>query len=110
MKNFVLALVAVLFCTLSYAQIPTDSVRVAEFRVSGITCAGDLPIIEKKLVNAEGVDEVNFSTIAMGEVVVYIDHHPAIITDEELAKLVESAPSCDAPGQFPYRAKPTKKR
>lgn len=110
MKSFILAIVAMLFGTLSYAQIPADSVRVAEFRITGVTCAGDLPIIEKKLVNAEGVDDVNFSPIARGEVVVHIDYHPAIIKDEELVKLVESAPSCDAPGEFPYRAKPTKKQ
>lgn len=110
MKNFVLAIAVMLFCTLCNAQIPADSVRVAEFRISGITCSGDLPIIKKKLVNAEGVDDVNFSPIAMGEVVVHIDYHPAVIKDEELVKLVESAPSCDAPTEFPYRAKPAKKR
>lgn len=101
---------ATLFCyTPLKAQIPVDLIRVAEFRITGITCTGDLPIIEKELVNAEGVDDVNFSPISMGMVTIHVDYHPAIVKEEELMKLVESAPSCDAPGEFPYKARPLKK-
>jgi len=109
MKFLILALVAVFSCTLSHAQVPVDSVRVAELRVSGITCTGDLPIIQKNLVNAEGVDEVNWSPLEKGEAVARVSYHPALIEEKELLRLVESAPSCDAPGEFPYRAKPTKR-
>lgn len=105
MKNFIAALAAVLFSTLSYAQVSEDSTRVAEVRVSGITCAGDLPIIQKQLVNAEGVDEVSFAPIENGESVARITYHPAFIKEKELLELVERAPSCDTPGEFPYRAK-----
>ncbi len=110
MNKFLLVLATLLCCTQLHAQIPVDSVRVAQFRITGVSCAGDLPIIEKKLVNAEGVDEVEFSPIQMGEVVVHVDYHPALLNEEQLVKLVESAPSCDAPGEYPYRVRPGKKR
>jgi hypothetical protein len=109
MKKFVAALAAVLFSTLLHAQVPEDSTRVAEVRVSGITCSGDLPIIQKKLVNAEGVDEVNWSPLENGEAVARITYHPAFIQEKQLLQLVEGAPSCDAPGEFPYRAKAIRK-
>jgi hypothetical protein len=109
MKNFVAVFAAVLFSIHSHAQVPEDSTRVAEVLVRGITCTGDLPIIQKKLVNAEGVDEVNWSPLENGEAVARITFHPALIEEKELLRLVESAPSCDAPGEFPYRAKPAKK-
>lgn len=110
MKTSVLAIVAMLSCTFTYAQIPADSVRVAELSVSGITCSGDLPLIQKKLVNAEGVDKVTFTPIAKGGTVAQVTYHPALIEEKELLRLVESAPSCDVPGEFPYRAKPAKKQ
>lgn len=110
MKHLIVAMLAICCSIIAHAQVPEDSVRVAELRVTGITCAADLPLIEKKLVNAEGVDEVVFSPIEQGASVVRITYHPAFIEEKELMSLVEQAPSCDAPGEFPYRAKPLKKR
>lgn len=110
MKPFIMAVLAICCSILSHAQVPEDSIRVAELRISGVTCEGDLPIIRKQLVNAEGVDEVAFSPIEKQETVVRITYHPAFLGEKELQRLVERAPSCDTPGEFPYRAKPVKKR
>jgi copper chaperone CopZ len=110
MKKIIMAVLAISCSILSHAQVPEDSVRVADVRISGITCAGDLPIIRKQLVNAEGVDAVAFSPIEKQESVARITYHPALIGEKDLLRLVERAPSCDAPDEFPYRAKPVKKR
>jgi hypothetical protein len=83
----------------------TDTVKVATISIKGISCKMDLPIIKKQLINQEGIDEVTYSEPISGEVYFTLTYHTAFITESIIKKAIETAPSCDNPGELPYRVK-----
>lgn len=87
------------------AQVIADSIKTAEINIKGITCTGDMPVIKKKLINSEGIDEVVFSEVKSGSVLFTIKYHTSFITEKKICEIIESAPSCDNPGIYPYKAK-----
>jgi copper chaperone CopZ len=108
MKNiiiFVFAFIANMLYSNMHAQAVADTLKTAEIKVRGITCNDDMPLIKKKLINNEGIDEVTFSEAKAGTVVFKISYHTSFINDKKICEIIEAAPSCDDPQIFPYKAK-----
>lgn len=108
MKNLfsVLATLCLVFsCSIAFSQSGADAYLTAQFKVSGITCSGDMPVIKKKLINQEGIDEVAFTEAKNGVVTFTIKYHSAVISEKRIREVIESAPSCDRPDEYPYKAK-----
>ena len=105
--KFILILIVFALCISGNAKAQTahDSTATIKIKVKGIICNMDFPLIKKKLINQEGVDEVAFSEIKSGAVVCTVTYHPLIISEEKISKAIEAAPSCENPNQYPYRAK-----
>lgn len=83
----------------------TDTLKTATVKVSGITCSGDLPLIKKKLINKEGIDEVSFAEIKGETVIFTVNYHSSITSETKIQEYIEAAPSCDNPNEYPYKAK-----
>jgi copper chaperone CopZ len=94
--------------TASPTQATEEGLKTATVKIGGITCEKDLPIIKKKLVDQEGVEEVNWSDIKGGMVTFQVRYHSAAAGEEEIKAAIEAAPSCDRPDVFPYRVKQIK--
>ncbi len=97
------------------AQTVKDSVLTIQVKVGGIGCGGDMSIIKKKLINQEGIDEVTFTDKKGDASTFTVTYHSSIVTENKIRELIESAPCCDNPNEFPYKAKtmvtkPQKKR
>ncbi len=102
-------------CKLGNAQNSKDSVLIIKVNVGGIGCGGDMGIIKKKLINQEGIDEVTFTDKKGDASTFTVTYHSSIITEKKIREVIESAPCCDNPNEFPYKAKtvvtkPQKKR
>ena len=98
-------MVAITTCTTSFGQTASDTLKTATIKVSGISCNGDMPLIKKKLINQEGIDEVNFSAAKGGAVTFTVKYHSSITTEKKIREWIEAAPSCDNPNLYPYKAK-----
>lgn len=94
------------FCNKVSGQTVVDTVKTTTIKVNGISCNGDMPLIKKKLINQEGIDEVTFSEIKNEAVIFTIKFHSSVINEQKIEELIEGAPSCDDPALFPYKAKP----
>ena len=102
--SIILCLFAITRSSKATAQI-IDTIKVATISVKGISCAMDLPIIKKKLINQEGVDEVTFSDVKNTQVLFTVSYHPSLITELQIKTAIEAAPSCDRPKETPYKVK-----
>lgn len=103
--SMLLAMVLIAVNNSASAQISHDSVNTVVIKVGGIGCEGDMTIIKKKLINQEGIDEVTFTAKKNEASTFSIIYHQAIITEKKIHELIESAPCCDNPNEFPYKAK-----
>ena len=82
-----------------------DTLKTATIKIKGISCTMDLPIIKKKLVNEEGIDDVTYSELKSEAVFFTVKYHTAIITEQQIRSAIENAPSCDDPSEKPYKVK-----
>ena len=89
----------------AFAQTAPDSLKIVQIRVKGITCNGDMPVIKKKLVHGEGIEEASFTEAKDGAVTFTVHYHTSAITEKEILKIIEAAPSCDNPDLYPYKTK-----
>ncbi len=116
--NKILYALLICFATMilkSNAQTIQDSVLTVQVKVGGIGCGGDMGIIKKKLINQEGIDEVTFTDNKGDASTFTVTYHTSIVTEKKIREVIESAPCCDNPNEFPYKAKtvetkPQKKR
>ena len=83
----------------------TDTLKIAKVKVKGITCTMDLPIIKKKLVNQEGIDEVTYSEVKSEAVFFTVKYHTSVISEKQIRATIEAAPSCEDPNELPYKVK-----
>lgn len=103
--SIIIAIVATATCTTAFGQTTPDTVKTATIKVSGISCNGDMPLIKKKLINQEGIDEVSFSEAKGGAVTFTVKYHSSITTEKKIREWIEAAPSCDNPNLYPYKTK-----
>lgn len=82
-----------------------DTLKTATIKIKGISCTMDLPIIKKKLVNEEGIDDVAYSEVKSEAVFFTVKYHTAIISEKQIRTTIENAPSCDDPSEKPYKVK-----
>lgn len=82
-----------------------DTLKTATIKIKGISCTMDLPIIKKKLVNEDGIDDVTYSEVKSEAVIFTVKYHTAIITEKQIRTAIENAPSCDNPEEKPYKVK-----
>lgn len=86
----------------------TDSVLSVVIKVKNLHCNNDMPTIKKRLLNAEGVDEVQF-TDRKNEVSAFtVTYHSAATTKEQIEQVIETTPGCDNKNETPYRVKKEK--
>jgi copper chaperone CopZ len=113
MKSFIPGLVTLLFIialsTFGVAQSSDtqvmDTVVSVTLNVKGITCGNDLPIINKNVMDLDGVASCNAVGKAKPTTVFTIDYNPNLISEKEIIMAVEDSPSCDFPDQKPYKVK-----
>lgn len=101
-------LFGLLFClsgSLSAQSVP-DTLKTATLKVTGITCQGDMPVIKKKLINQDGIDEVTYTEAKGGLSTFTVSYHTSVISEHQVLAIIESSPCCDNPNEFPYKAKP----
>lgn len=103
--SFMATLCLVFLGTIAFGQSNADAYLTAQFKVSGITCSGDMPVIKKKLINQEGIDEVSFTEAKNGVVTFTVKYHSSVISEKRVREMIEAAPSCDRPDEYPYKAK-----
>ena len=101
--SIIVTLIITFTATAAFGQ--GDAYLSANFKVSGSTCSGDMPVIKKKLINQEGIDEVSFTDAKNGIVTFTVKYHSSVITEKRIREIIESAPSCDRPDEYPYKAK-----
>jgi copper chaperone CopZ len=86
----------------------TDSVLTVVIKVKNLHCNNDMPTIKKRLLNAEGIDEVQF-TDRKNEVSVFtVTYHSAATSKEQIEQVIEATPGCDNKNEMPYRVKKEK--
>ena len=56
-----------------------DTLKTATIKIKGISCTMDLPIIKKKLVNEDGVEDVTYSEVKSEAVFFTVKYHSRII-------------------------------
>lgn len=83
-----------------------DTVMI--FKISGITCAGDLKMIADHLQKTSGVSECKQVGKMAPTSAFTVKFDPAKLSYAQVVKTVEATPSCDYPDQHPYKVK-TKK-
>ena len=108
MKTIISIITFVVFATINTAataQTATDTLKMATIKIKGISCPMDLPIIKKKLVNQEGIDDVNYSEVKSEAVIFTVKYHTSVITEKQIRTTIENAPSCDNPNEKPYKVK-----
>lgn len=106
MKAIYSIIILIAACLVGYtSNAQTDTLKTATITVKGITCNGDMPVIKKKLLNQEGIDEAEYSEAKSGAVVFTVKYHSAVTGEEAIRKTIEAAPSCDRPKEFPYKVK-----
>jgi copper chaperone CopZ len=105
MKQLLLLLFLAGSAGVLYGQAVPDTLKTATLKVTGITCQGDMPVIKKKLINQDGIDEVEFTEAKGGMSAFTVRYHTSVIGEAEILALIESSPCCDNPNEFPYKAK-----
>ena len=103
--SIIIALVAITIGTTAFGQSTTDTLKSATIKVSGISCNGDMPLIKKKLINQEGIDEVNFTEAKDGAVTFSVKYHSSMTTEKKIRVVIEAVPSCDNPNLYPFKTK-----
>ncbi len=105
--SIIIALMTIAYGNSIFA-LTKDTVKTSTVKVEGITCELEMTDIKKKLINQPGVDEVTYSKGASGMVTFTVKYHTSIITAKKIKEVIESAPSCENPNEFPYKVKSIK--
>lgn len=80
-----------------------DSVKTATIKVGNLHCNGDMPTIQKRLLNQEGVDDVAFSDRSDETSTFTVTYHTSATSEAAIHKAIESTPGCDDKSETPYR-------
>lgn len=83
----------------------STEIKTANIKVKGITCEGDLAIINNNVQKQKGVISCTSVGKAAPVSTFKITFKPAIIGIDSIYKVVENSPSCDFPDQKPYKVK-----
>jgi copper chaperone CopZ len=106
MKLLITSILIVLSINSSFAQSNIDTLKSTTLTVTGLTCNGDMSTIKKKLINQDGIDEVNYTELKKGKVTFTVKYHSSITTEKQIREWIESVPGCDDPNVYPYKASP----
>lgn len=98
-------LAALLFTNSSFAQSGADTLKTATIKVTNVHCDGDMPTIKKRLLNQDGIDEVNFTGRNGVSSVFTVKYHSSVTTQQQIEKQIEATPGCDDKNSTPYRVK-----
>lgn len=114
MKNkFILAfviLITICFVNINSATAQTNSKDTTiTLEVTGITCAGDLPVICKRVQTEKGINKIMAISKAGATTRFQVTYNPTLINYNQLVSSVQDAPSCDYPDERPYKVKNKKK-
>ncbi len=109
---------AALLCALffSFSSVRAQSaaadpqIKTIVVPVVNLHCNGDMPTIKARLLNQEGIMEVEFTDRKRDLSTFTVQYHSAATTAEAVEKAIESTPGCDAPEETPYRVKRSKKK
>ncbi|HYF33011.1 MAG TPA: heavy-metal-associated domain-containing protein [Chitinophagaceae bacterium] len=82
-----------------------QTLQTVKFKVTGITCSGDLKDIQKEVTKINGVSACKPLGKAAATSVFEITFNPAVVSEKEIRKAVESTPGCDDPNARPYKVK-----
>jgi|GEM_PF-968172 len=101
----------ILIITVSFFFSPSaiaqsaDSLKVATIKVKNLHCNNDMPTIKKRLINQEGIEEVNFTPI-QGDVSTFtISYHSSATNPSTIEQAIEATPGCDDQSSRPYKVK-----
>jgi len=92
----------------AFAQ--ADTAKTVIIKVTNLHCGNDMPTIKKRLLNADGIDEVSFTNISGETSTFTIVYHTAVTSQEQIEKTIEGTPGCDNKDETPYRVKRDKNR
>lgn len=108
---FFILFTAAPFLNQAYAQkkenhaAQPDSLRTVKLKVSGITCQGDILMIETAVEDNVGISECKQVGKVSGTSSFQVVFSPSRISEAEIVKAIENTPSCDHPKEKPYRVK-----
>jgi len=107
MNNIITSILIILaaFFLPDTASAQTDSLKKAVITVSNLHCNNDMPTIKKQLLNQDGIEEVDFTSIAGTSSVFTISYHSSAISQEQIERSIESTPGCDDKSEMPYKVK-----
>ena len=105
MKNtFFITLLLSVFCFISQAKAQsTDTLKSMTLKIGNLTCDGDMPTIQKNLLNQDGIDEVMFTSRKKEASTFTVLFHSAATDADNIKLAVENTPGCDDPDEKPYR-------
>lgn len=101
MKNILF--ISLIFLTGQASAQSADTLKSFTFEVKNLHCDGDMPAIQKNLLNQEGIDEVSFTKRKKQASVFTVLFHTAATRPEQIKAAVENTAGCDAPDEKPYR-------
>ena len=84
---------------------PAQKLQTIKIKVSGVTCSGDCKDIEKSVRKTNGVASAKLVGKPSSTSAFEISFDPAVITEKEIRKIVESTPGCENPDDRPYKVK-----
>jgi copper chaperone CopZ len=106
-----LSFLTVIFCLFFFtpsASAQADTAKKAVINVVNLTCDGDMPTIQKALLNQDGIESVSFTKRAAGSSTFTILFLEQVITIDQIRKAIEHTPGCDDKSTTPYRVKKEK--
>lgn len=111
MKKIFFIIAAFMSVTLTTAaQTIADSVKKVEIKVTNLHCNNDMPTIKKRLLNQEGIDEVQYTDISAESSLFSVTYHTSVTNQPQIEKAIESTPGCDNKDETPYRVKRKKSK
>lgn len=99
-----------LSCVTGAAFAQADTAKTITLKVTNLHCNNDMPTIKKRLLNADGIDEVSFTGISGQTSTFTIVYHTTVTSRDEIEKAIEATPGCDNKDETPYRVKQDKNR
>ena len=112
-RLFGAAVLCALLTSFSPAKAQTavadPQIKTVVIPVVNLHCNGDMPTIKARLLNQEGIMDVEFTDRKRDLSTFTVQYHSAATTAEAVEKAIESTPGCDAPEETPYRVKKSKK-
>lgn len=115
MRVLIVTIIAVLLIGFNSEAIAQDNPTISEtdttitIKVGGITCAGNLVEISKKLSGIDGIKSCAAAGPAAAVSKFDITYDPAVVGMEQIIAGVAATESCDIPGTYPFKVKTKKK-